>query len=42
MTPMQAIQSATSMAAWYMGLDNQVGALAPGLYGDLIAVRGDP
>jgi len=42
MTPMQAIQSATSTAAWYMGLDNQVGALAPGLYGDLIAVRGDP
>jgi len=42
MTPMQAIQSATSTAAWYMGLDSQVGALAPGLYGDLIAVRGDP
>jgi imidazolonepropionase-like amidohydrolase len=42
MTPMQAIQSATSVAAWYMGLDNQQGVLAPGLYGDLIAVRGDP
>jgi imidazolonepropionase-like amidohydrolase len=42
MTPMQAIQSATSTAAWYMGLDNQVGALAPGRDGDLIAVRGDP
>lgn len=42
MTPMQAIQSATSVAARYMGLDNQVGALRPGLYGDLIAVHGDP
>jgi len=42
MQPMQAIQSATSEAAWYMGLDHEVGALAPGLYGDLIAVHGDP
>jgi imidazolonepropionase-like amidohydrolase len=25
-----------------MGLDQQVGALAPGRFGDLIAVRGDP
>jgi len=42
MTPMQAIQSATSVAAHYMGLDQQVGALAVGRFGDLIAVRGDP
>jgi imidazolonepropionase-like amidohydrolase len=25
-----------------MGWDDRVGALAPGRYGDLIAVRGDP
>jgi imidazolonepropionase-like amidohydrolase len=42
MTPMQAIQSATSLAAHYMGWDDRVGRLAPGLFGDLIAVRGDP
>jgi imidazolonepropionase-like amidohydrolase len=42
MTPMQAIKSATSTAAHYMGWDDRVGRLAPGLFGDLIAVRGDP
>jgi imidazolonepropionase-like amidohydrolase len=42
MTPMQAIQSATSVAARYMGWSDRVGALAPGRYGDLIAVRCDP
>lgn len=42
MTPMQAIKAATSSAAHYMGWDDKVGRLAPGLFGDLIAVRGDP
>jgi imidazolonepropionase-like amidohydrolase len=42
MTPMQAIQSATSVAARYMGWSDRVGALAPGHYGDLIAVRCKP
>jgi imidazolonepropionase-like amidohydrolase len=42
MTPMQAIQSATSVAAMYMGWSDRVGALAPGRYGDLIAVRCRP
>ena len=42
MTPMQAIQSATSVAARYMGWGDRVGQLSPGRYGDLIAVRGDP
>lgn len=42
MTPMQAIQSATSVAARYMGWADRVGALAPGLFGDLIAVEGNP
>ncbi len=42
MTPTQAIKSATSLAAHYMGWDDRVGRLAPGLFGDLIAVRGDP
>jgi imidazolonepropionase-like amidohydrolase len=42
MTPMQAIQSATSIAARYLGWADRVGALAPGLHGDLIAVRCQP
>ena len=42
MTPMEAIQSATSVAARYMGWSDRVGAVAPGRFGDLIAVKGDP
>jgi imidazolonepropionase-like amidohydrolase len=42
MTPMQAIQSATTSAADLLGWKDRVGAIAPGLYADLIAVPGDP
>lgn len=42
MTPMQALQSATSEAAEALRMDRQVGTLAPGAWGDLIAVDGDP
>ena len=42
MTPMEAIQSATSLAAHYMGRDQDMGRLEPGRFGDLIAVDGDP
>lgn len=42
MTPMQAIQSATTEAAALLGHDAEVGALSPGDWGDLIAVKGDP
>jgi imidazolonepropionase-like amidohydrolase len=42
MTPMQAIQAATSEAARALGKEGQVGSVAPGAYGDLVAVRGDP
>jgi imidazolonepropionase-like amidohydrolase len=42
MTPMQAIQSATSEAAKALRLDGKVGSVAAGAYGDLIAVKGDP
>lgn len=42
MTPMDAIQSATSIAAAHMGLAHEVGAIAPGRSADLIAVRGNP
>ena len=42
MTPMEAIQSATSVAARFMGWSDRVGSIAPGRYGDVIAVKGDP
>ena len=42
MPPMDAIRSATSVAAHYMGWEDRVGALVPGRFGDLIAVPGNP
>lgn len=42
MTPMQAIQSATTQAAELLGRADQVGAVKPGYYADLVAVGGDP
>jgi imidazolonepropionase-like amidohydrolase len=42
MTPMQAIQAATTVAAEMIGWQDRVGQLAPGAYADLIAVPGDP
>jgi imidazolonepropionase-like amidohydrolase len=40
--PMAAIVSATSLAAECLGLGDKVGAVAPGLEADLIALDGDP
>lgn len=42
MTPMQAIQSATTVAAGLMDWEGQTGAIAPGYFADIIAVRGNP
>lgn len=42
LTPMQAIQAATTSAADLVGWKTKVGQLAPGFLADLIAVRGDP
>jgi imidazolonepropionase-like amidohydrolase len=41
MTPMGAIQSATTVAAELMGWRDRVGSIAPGKYADIIAVEGD-
>jgi imidazolonepropionase-like amidohydrolase len=42
MTPMQAIQAATSVAAELLRWEKDVGAVAPGRFADLVAVDGDP
>ncbi len=42
MTPMQAIQTATMGSATLMGMQDDIGAITPGRYADIIAVAGDP
>ncbi len=42
MAPMDAIRSATSIAAAHMNMASDVGAIEAGRYGDLVAVRGNP
>ena len=42
MTPMQAIQSATIVAADLLERPNDMGAIEPGKYADIIAVAADP
>jgi imidazolonepropionase-like amidohydrolase len=42
MTPMQAIQSATSRAADLLAVKGQIGVIAPGAYADIAAFSGDP
>lgn len=42
MTPMQAIQAATSNAADLLGHSNEIGSIKPGKFADLVAVSGDP
>lgn len=42
MTPIQAIRAATTSAAQALGRSDDVGVLAIGHYGDIVAVKGDP
>ena len=42
MTPMQVIQSATTVAADLLGQSDNLGAIAPGRWADLVAVAEDP
>jgi len=42
MTPMQAIQAATSNAADLLGHSTEIGSIKAGKYADLVAVSGDP
>ena len=42
MTPLEAIRAATVNAAELLGWPDRVGAIAPGKFADIIAVRGNP
>ncbi|HEV3253247.1 MAG TPA: amidohydrolase family protein [Candidatus Acidoferrales bacterium] len=42
MTPQQALSTATSNAAALLGKENELGAVAPGYFADVVAVEGDP
>jgi len=42
MTPLQAIQAATSVAAQFLGWQDRVGSLTPGHFGDMVALDSDP
>ena len=42
LTPMQAIQAATTSAADLIGWKDKVGQIAPGFFADMVAVTGDP
>src|SRR5882724_1031380 len=42
MTPDEALKTATSNAAELLGKGNELGAVAPGYFADLVTVEGDP
>jgi imidazolonepropionase-like amidohydrolase len=42
MSPMNAIRSATSVAAEFLGIQDRLGTIEPGKLADIIAVHGDP
>jgi imidazolonepropionase-like amidohydrolase len=42
MTPEQALRTTTTNAAELLGKEKELGAVAPGYFGDLVAVEGDP
>ena len=42
MTPEEALKTATTNAAALLGKEKELGAVAPGYYADIVAVKGDP
>jgi imidazolonepropionase-like amidohydrolase len=42
MTPAQALAAATANGAALLGMEKELGAVAPGYYADIVAVEGDP
>ncbi len=42
MTPEQALKTATTTGAEMLGMEKNLGAIAPGFYADIVAVKGNP
>jgi imidazolonepropionase-like amidohydrolase len=42
MTPEQALQTATTIPAELLGMQDRIGRVAPGYSADIVAVDGDP
>jgi len=42
MSPIEAIRSATVRPAEMLGMQGEIGVIAPGAYADIIAVPGNP
>ncbi len=42
MTPLQALQSATTQSARMLGVESDLGRIQPGKYADIVAVEADP
>jgi len=42
LTPLEALRTATINAALHVGLENEIGRIAPGFSADIVAVDGDP
>jgi len=42
MTPAQALATATTNGASLLGMEKELGAIAPGYFADIVAVEGDP
>jgi imidazolonepropionase-like amidohydrolase/Tol biopolymer transport system component len=42
MTPLEAIRCATLYGAWYLGLDQDLGSLAPGKIADFVVMKKNP